>query len=124
MGMRPERVKEALRREVSLIVQKEIKDPRLGFITVTKVEISRDLKTAIVYYSVLGEDKDVKGTYHALKSAGGYIRKLIGDRIKMKYVPEIRFEKDKSLEHTHRVYEILDDIKKKTDGSRDPEDSE
>ncbi len=112
MGTRPERVQEALRREVSMIIQKEIKDPRLGFITITKVEITKDLKNAFVYYSVLGEEKDANNTRHALKSSVGYIRKLIGDRIKMKFVPEITFRLDKSIEHSKRVYEILDNIKK------------
>ncbi|MEE8359721.1 MAG: 30S ribosome-binding factor RbfA [Candidatus Omnitrophota bacterium] len=112
MGARPERVQEALRREVSMIVQKEIKDPRLGFITITKVEVTKDLKNAFVYYSVLGEEKVANNTRHALKSAVGYIRKLIGERMKMKYVPEITFRQDMSIEHAKRVYEILDNIKK------------
>ncbi len=112
MGTRPERVQEALRREVSVIIQKEIKDPRLGFVTVTRVKISKDLKNADIYYSVLGEEKDRAQTEYALKSAGGYVRKLIGDRIKMKFVPALRFFRDRSMDHTRRVYEILDDIKK------------
>lgn len=111
MGMRPQRVQEAIKREVSLIIQKEIKDPRLGFTTITKVEVSKDLKNATIYYSVLdGEEK--KNTWHALKSAEGYIKGLIGDRINMKFVPNIRFELDKSMEHTRKVFEILDQIKK------------
>ncbi|MFH1754034.1 MAG: 30S ribosome-binding factor RbfA [Candidatus Omnitrophota bacterium] len=114
MGTRPERVQEALRREISMIVQKEIKDPRLGFITVTKVEITKDLKNAYVYYSVLGKDKDANNAKHALQSAAGFIRKLVGDRISMRYVPAITFRQDKSLEHTKRIYEILDNIKKET----------
>ena len=119
MGMRPERVQEAIRREVSLIIQKEIKDPRLGFVTITKVEISKDLKNAHIYYIVLGEEKEAKSSRGALISAEGYIRKLIGDRIKMKFVPEIKFKPDRSMEHTRRVYEILDNIKKekREDGS-------
>lgn len=111
MGMRPERVREALRREVSLILQKEVKDPRLGFITITKVDLSKDLKNATFYYSVMGTEKESKSTKYALSSAEGYIRKLIGDRVKMKFVPQIRFKIDKSMEHTRRVYEILDTIK-------------
>jgi ribosome-binding factor A len=112
MGMRPERVKEALRREISQIVQKEIKDPRMGFTTITKVEISKDLKNADIYYSVLGEEGDAKRTRYALKSAEGYIRKLIGDRLGLRFVPEIRFRTDRSMEHSKKVYDILDKIKK------------
>ncbi len=111
MGIRPGRVQEALRREISLIIHKEIKDPRLGFTTITKVEVSKDLKNARVYYSVL-EEKDAKNTMHALASAEGYIKKLIGDRLKMRFVPDIKFVVDKSMEHSRRVLEILDEIKK------------
>ena len=115
MGTRPERVQEALRREISLIIQKDIKDPRLGFTTITKVKVTKDLKNAKVYYSVLGSKKNLKNTEHALASAEGFIRGLIGDRIKMKFVPEIKFELDKSTEHALRVYEILDKIKKENE---------
>ncbi len=123
MGMRPKRVKEALRREVSLILQREIKDPRLGFTTVTRVEISNDLKNADIYYSVLGGDKDMKGTRGALTSAAGYIKKLIGDRLKMKFVPEIRFKVDESMERTRRVFEILEDIKEERKPDEHREDN-
>lgn len=112
MGTRPEKVKEALRREISTIIQKEIKDPRVGFVTITRVEISKDLEHAYVYYSVMGSQKDAKNTKCALDSAAGYIRKLVAARVKMRYVPEIRFRPDKSLENTKRIYEILDSIKK------------
>jgi len=117
MGIRPERVQEALRREISLIVQNDIKDPRLGFVTITKVEVSKDLKNATVYYSVFDKNKEKK-TAHALVSAAGFVRGLVGDRVKMRFVPEIIFRIDKSMERTRKVYEILDDIKKeKRDGN-------
>ncbi len=112
MGNRPDRIREALRREVSNIIQKEIKDPRLGFTTITKVTISKDLKNATIFYSVLGKEKEIKDTKYALKSAEGYIRKLIGDRIEMRFVPDITFELDKSMEHTRKVFDILDKLKK------------
>lgn len=111
MSKRPAKVQEALRREISLILHKEIKDPRLGFTTITKVEITKDLKNAIVYYSVL-DKKDVMNTKHALMSSAGYIKGLIGDRIKMRVVPDIHFRLDESMEHTRRVFEILENIKK------------
>ncbi len=117
MGIRPKRVQEALRREISLIIQNDIKDPRLGFVTITKVEVSKDLKTARAYYSVFDKNKEKKTAY-ALASAAGFIRSLIGDRVKMRSVPEIIFCIDKSMEQTRKVYEILDNIKKeKKDGN-------
>ena len=112
MGTRPEKIREILRREISTIIQQEIKDPRIGFVTVTKVEVSKDLKYAYAYYSVMGKEKEARGTRFALMSAAGYIRKLVGDRVKIRLVPEIKFRIDKSLESTKRIYEILETIKK------------
>lgn len=121
MRTRPQRVQEQIRREISLIVHNEVKDPRLGFVTITRVEISKDLKNAAVYYSVLNE-KEVKNTGHALSSAGGYIKGLIGERLKLRFVPNIEFKVDKSMDHTRKIYEILDKIKSeenKTDVHRE-----
>lgn len=112
MGTRPEKVQEALRREISLIIQKDIKDPRLGFTTITKVKVSKDLKNADIYYSVLGDEKEARNTMHALSSAEGYIKKLIGDRLKMRFVPDIKFRVDRSMEHSRKIFEILDKIKR------------
>lgn len=123
MGMRPKRVQEALRREISVIVQKEIKDSRMGFTTVTKVEISKDLKNATVYYSVLGTEKEKRNTKFALSSAEGYIRKLIGDRIQMRFIPEIRFKIDKSIEHSQKIFDILEKIKKEKTEDEHKKDS-
>jgi len=111
MGMRSQKVQEALRREISEIVQREIKDPRMGFTTITKVDITKDLKNAYIYYSVLGREKEAKSTRFALQSAEGYIRKLIGERLKMRYVPEIQFRIDDSMENARKVQDILDKIK-------------
>jgi len=122
MGIRPERVQEALRREVSLIIQKEIKDPRLGFTTITKVEVSKDLKNAYIYYSVLDE-KDTMNTKHALTSAEGYIKRLVGDRLKMRFMPDIKFRLDKSMENSRRVFEILEKIKREEEKDGKKRDS-
>jgi ribosome-binding factor A len=109
---RPERVQEALRQEISRIVQNEIKDPRLGFLTITAVDLTRDLRYARVYFSVLGEDKDKKLALKGLKSAKGYIKGLLADRVKLKFMPELEFKIDESFEQTKRIFDILDKIKK------------
>lgn len=109
---RPERVQEAIRQEISKIVHDEIKDPRIGFITITKVELTKDLRYAKIYFSVLGEMKDKELALKGLSSAKGYIRGLIGDRIKLRFVPDIAFKIDDSLEHTKEIYGLLDKIKK------------
>ncbi|MDP3804790.1 MAG: 30S ribosome-binding factor RbfA [Candidatus Omnitrophota bacterium] len=109
---RPERVQEALRQEISRIVTNEIKDPRLGFITITKVELTKDIRFAKVYFSVLGEDKEKKLALKGLNSAKGYVKGLIADRIKLRYAPDIDFRIDGSIEHTKKIYDLLDRLKK------------
>lgn len=124
---RPERVQEALRQEISRIVHSEIKDPRLGFITITKVDITKDLRYAKVYFSVLGEMKDKNLALKGLNSAKGYIRSLIAERIKLRFVPDVVFKIDDSLEHTKEIYDLLERIKKKkgdTDETGDRGDKE
>lgn len=112
MGQRPERVQEALRQEISRIVHNEMKDPRLGFITITGVELTKDLRYAKVYFSVLGEEKDKKLALKGLNSAKGYVKGLISDRIKLRYMPQIEFKIDETLEHTKKIYDLLNKLKK------------
>lgn len=111
MGTRPERVQEAIRQEISLIVHDEIKDPRLGFLTITGVELTKDLRYARVYFSVLGENKDKELALKGLKSAKGYIKGRLADKIKLRFMPEIEFKIDDTLERTREVFDILDKLK-------------
>ena len=119
MSQRPERVQEALRQEISRIVQNEIKDPRLGFITITKVELTKDLRYAKVHFSVLGEEKEKKLALKGLNSAKGYVKGLISDRIKLRYMPEIDFRIDETIEHTKKIYDLLDRLKKERRNAED-----
>jgi ribosome-binding factor A len=109
---RPERVQEAIRQEVSRIVQTEMRDPRLGFLTITAVELTRDLRFARIFFSVMGEEKDKKLALKGLNSAKGFIKGLLSDRIKLKFMPDIEFKIDESIEHTRKISDILDQIKK------------
>jgi len=118
---RPERVQEALRQEISNIVHHKIKDPRIGFITITKVELTKDLRYAKVYFSVLGEMKDKHLALKGLNSAKGYIRSLVADRIKLRFVPDVAFRIDDSLEHTREIFDLFDRIKKESTSPSDPE---
>lgn len=113
---RLERVSEALRQEISKIVHGELKDPRIGFVTITKVDLSKDLRFARVYYSVMGEEKDQSRTVKGLNSARGYIKRLIGERLGLKFTPEIVFEVDRSLAYAKHIYEVLDKIKREKEG--------
>ncbi|PIP21126.1 MAG: ribosome-binding factor A [Candidatus Omnitrophica bacterium CG23_combo_of_CG06-09_8_20_14_all_40_11] len=108
---RYDRVSEALRREIGNIIQHELKDPRLGFITVTRVELTQDLRYAKVFFSVLGKEEEYKKTKEALDSALGFIRRLIAQRIRLRLVPEISFKEDRSAEYSIKIQEVLDEIK-------------
>lgn len=108
---RRDKVAEAIKQEISVILQNEVKDPRLGFITITKTEVSGDLRYAKVFFSVLGKDEDYKKTKDALNSASGFIRSLIAQRIRLRLAPEIVFQEDKSSEYSFRIEEVLNEIK-------------
>lgn len=108
---RADRVTEAIRKEASIIIHDELKDPRLGFVTITKVEMTPDLRSARIFFSVLGNDEDYKKTKSALDSALGFIRKLIAERINLRFAPEIVFKEDRSGEYSIRIQEILDQIR-------------
>jgi len=110
---RQERLAQELRKEISGIIQNEVNDPRLGFVTITKVEITQDLRYAKVFFSVLGEDKEYKKTSAALDSAMGFIRSLIAERVKLRFAPEIVFKEDRSSEYSIKIQKLLDEIKRK-----------
>ncbi|MDD2703181.1 MAG: 30S ribosome-binding factor RbfA [Candidatus Omnitrophica bacterium] len=109
--LRQDRLQEAIKREVSLIIHDELKDPRLGFITITKVELTADYRLARVFYSVLGGESEYKKCREALDSGLGFIRRLVGRRIKMRFTPEILFKEDRSSQYSVQIQKILDEIK-------------
>jgi len=108
---RPDRVAQAIKEEVSLIIHDELKDPRLGFVTITGAEVTADLRQAKVYFSVLGKEEDYKKTREALDSSLGFIRRLVAQRIQLKFAPEIIFKEDRSSEYSVRIQEVLEEIK-------------
>ena len=110
---RQDKVAEAIKQEVSLIIHDELKDPRLGFITITKVEVTHDLSYAKVFFSVLGTEEECKKTREALDSALGYVRKLVSERINLRFAPEIAFSEDKSTEYSVHIQKLLDEIRGK-----------
>ncbi|TAM38996.1 30S ribosome-binding factor RbfA [bacterium] len=112
---RHERVEEAIRKEVSLIIHDELKDPRIGFITVTRVELTKDLRFAKVFYSVLGKEEEHRKTQLALDSALGFIRSLVAQRINLRIATELMFKEDHSTEYSVRIEEVLNQIKEITE---------
>lgn len=113
MSHRPERLAEAIKKEVSEMLRTELKDPRVGFATVTGVDVSGDLQYAKIYVSVLGSREERATTMAGLKKAQGFIRTELGRRIRLRHVPEITFKLDESLDHGSRVMELLNEVKKK-----------
>jgi ribosome-binding factor A len=110
-NLRPSRVAEEIKKEVSQIIPREIKDPRVGFVTVTAVEVTNDLRYAKVYVSVLGGSKDEEQSVAVLNNAKGLVRSEVGKRIRLRVAPEITFVIDKSLENAAKIGELLAKVK-------------
>ena len=108
---RIERVAHEIKKEMGTIVQNELGDPRVGFITIMRVEITKDLQLAKVYFSVMGNDQQKRKAEEALESAKGFIRRLIGQRLKLRLTPEIIFKLDSSVEYSIAIAEKIERIK-------------
>lgn len=111
MGARQRKIEELLRKEISDILLREFKDPRLGFITITDTEVSTDIKFAKVFVSVYGNQEEQEKQFAILKNAERFIRGAFGKRIRMKTLPEIEFKLDTSAERGVRIMELLEEIK-------------
>ena len=109
-GQRPDRVGEEIRHELATMLGREVQDPGIGFVTLTRVKVSPDLQLARVFYTMLGNDSQKKDTERALVRATPFLRRQIGARIRLRRVPEIRFEFDRSVETQDRVEKILIDL--------------
>jgi ribosome-binding factor A len=114
-GNRPDRVGEAIRHELSALLAREVSDPGIGFITLTQVKVSPDLSMVRVYYTELGDDKAKRETARALQRATPFLRRQIGARVRLRRVPEIRFEFDQGVEHQARIEEILLELQAERD---------
>ena len=108
-GARPERVAEEFR-EVLAEEIPQLKDPRVGFVTVTRVEVTPDLRKAIVYYTVMGQEKDHRRTRAGLNSAKAHLRSVLGQQVRLKFTPDLEFEEDVGLAQVERVTELLKQI--------------
>ncbi|MDO8685016.1 MAG: 30S ribosome-binding factor RbfA [Armatimonadota bacterium] len=113
---RQERVKELLKLEISDIIRREMKDPRLGFITVTDAQVTADLQHAKVFVSILGDEAQKKESMKVLQKAAKFIRSGFAKRANMKTTPEIVFMMDTSVDQGVRIFELLEKIKKEDVG--------
>jgi ribosome-binding factor A len=120
-GSRPERVAEEFREVLAEEIPR-LKDPRVGFVTVTHVDVSPDLRRATVYYTVLGEDRDHRATRAGLRSARSHLRTVLGQQVRMKFTPDLEFEEDVGLAQVERVTQLLREIRTEhaTEGSDAP----
>jgi ribosome-binding factor A len=109
-GKRLERVNQLIKEEISLLLQRELKDPRLGFVTVTGVETSKDLRTAKVFVSVLGDDSQWRASLAAFTSARGFIRNWLRTHLDLRVTPELDFRPDHSMEHAAHIQQLLREL--------------
>jgi len=111
MANRSNRVAEQMKKELGEIIARKLKDPRIGFVTVTDVEVTGDLQQATVFITVLGDDKKRRETLKGLVQAKGFIRTEIGQRIRLRKTPELMFELDKSFDYGNKIDNLLRQIK-------------
>ena len=116
---RADRVSDLLKEEISQMLLREVKDPHIGFITITDVEVSKDLQVAKVYYTILGDEKQLRESAQALNRVSRFIKRQLGKRLRMRYIPDIIFRYDHSLEYGDKIDHILSHLEnpEKTDNT-------
>jgi ribosome-binding factor A len=119
--MRLQRVNQLIREEISHLIQRELKDPRLGFVTVTEVDVAKDLRTAKVYVSVLGSETQWQSSLQALESARGFIRSWLLPRLRLRSVPHLTFHPDRSMAHAAHIQTVLEGLKSEERPPAEPE---
>ncbi|MFQ5574270.1 MAG: 30S ribosome-binding factor RbfA [Terriglobia bacterium] len=111
MSYRIARLQETFKEEIGDILQKGLKDPRIGFVSVTSVDISPDLRHCKIFVSILGDDEQREAALTGLNSARGFIRQELGKRVRMKFLPEITVKLDKSIDEGFKISELIDKAK-------------
>jgi ribosome-binding factor A len=109
---RAARVGDQMREELARLIRDEVKDPRIGFVSIVKVEVSGDLRHAKVFISVLGNEQQKKDTLKGLESAAGFLRSELGQVLRLRYTPELHFVLDESIEHGTRIAQLLVQVQK------------
>ena len=109
-GSRPDRVADQIRSELASLLAREVHDPGIGFVTLTRVRVSADLQQARVYYTALGDEKSRGNSERALARAAGFLRRQIGARLRLKRTPELTFHYDDSIAGQDRIEQLLSEI--------------
>jgi ribosome-binding factor A len=120
-GKRSEKVADLIQKEISQMLVKSIKDPRIGFVTITRVSVSEDCRFAKIYFSVAGTLEERERSIKGLESAKGYVRKELGRRIRLRYTPDIVFQFDPSIEYAIHMEELIQSIHPKGEADGDEE---
>jgi ribosome-binding factor A len=107
MSKRLARINEQLKREISQVLRREVRDPRVGVVTVSAVDVAADLAVADVYIRMLGSGEEVARSLEGLETAAPFVRRELGKVLHLRQIPELRFREDRSLEHARRIEEIL-----------------
>jgi ribosome-binding factor A len=113
---RKDRVSDIIRREVSEVLSRDVRDPRLSFVTITHVRVSKDLKSAKIFFTTIKEGDELKAILEGLKSASGFVQRKLGSRIHLRYTPHISFVYDSSVENGSRMEKILKNIEGELEG--------
>lgn len=136
MTRRTRQVGELLKEELDDIIRRDVKDPRIGFFSITSVEVPPDLRTARVYVSVLGSDEERRATIDALGSASGFVRRTLKPRLRMRQIPMLEFRDDRSMEYAQQISDTLREIRERdeefrrnhpqppAEPAKDPEDAQ
>ena len=109
-GSRPDRVADQIRKELSVLLAREVQDPGIGFLTITRVKVTPDLQQARVFYTIIGDEKARKETAKALGRALPFLRRQVGQRVRLRTVPDLQFMYDESIEQQDRIERIILDI--------------
>src|SRR5436190_8557996 len=120
-GSRPDRVAEQIRSELASLLAREVHDPGIGFVTLTRVQISPDLQSARVFYTALGEGAARRNSARALERAAPFLRRQIGSRLRLKRVPELKFLYDESIAGQDRIEQLLNEIRSGAPGEAGPD---
>jgi ribosome-binding factor A len=113
---RQERLRELIKSEFGQILQRDLKDPRIGFVSVTDVELSNDFSHVKIFVSIMGNDEAKRSTMEGLESAKGFIRTELGKRIRLRHTPEVHLIADNSIDRGTRIFELLAEVKKDQGG--------
>lgn len=105
--LRVAKASELIKQEMSQMLLYEVKDPRIGFVTITDVTMTKDLREATVYVSIMGNDKEIEDTWEGIHSALPYLRREIGKRVRLRFTPSISFALDKSLDYSEHIQKLL-----------------